>query len=73
MTKLPSTNSRECVKALRRAGFEVKRAPNHVQMCRGSVHVTVPGNKRSIHFSTLKLVLKQAGLTDEEFIRLRKG
>jgi len=72
--ELPSLRAREVVGLLEKAGFEKWRQKgSHLTMFRLSDHraLTVP-----IHFSktlpkgTLRAIIKQAGLTVEEFLNL---
>jgi predicted RNA binding protein YcfA (HicA-like mRNA interferase family) len=67
--KLPrDVSGGEAIKALRRLGFAVVRQQgSHVRMSRGSTHVTVP-NHSSIAPKTLQTILRQAGVSLEEFV-----
>ena len=72
--KLPVVSGEETVKALYRAGFRVVRQKgSHVRMERrtdeGVVKVTVPMHP-TLKKGTLRIILKQAGLTVEEFLKL---
>jgi predicted RNA binding protein YcfA (HicA-like mRNA interferase family) len=70
--KLPVVSGRECVKALQKVGFRVVRQTgSHIIMRRDNPYaqVTIP-NHREIDKGTLKNILKDAGLTVEEFIAL---
>lgn len=76
MVKLPSLSGRTVIQALKRGGYEL----SHVQ---GSHHyfrkpgatsivgVPVHGN-RDLPEGTLRSIIEQAGLTDEEFLALRR-
>lgn len=66
--KLPrDISGAETVRALRRLGFEVVRQEgSHIRMSKGNVHVTVP-NHRQLVPKTLQNILRQAGITLEEF------
>ena len=66
--KLPrDVSGQEAVRALKRLGFVVVRQEgSHVRMDKGPVHVTVP-NHRTILPKTLQSVLRQTGVTVEEF------
>ena len=73
MSRLPRVADRSVLRALLRAGFEIKRI-------RGSHHhlvdpvtgrrVTVPVHGEILAPKTLLSILDQAGLTPEEFTRL---
>jgi predicted RNA binding protein YcfA (HicA-like mRNA interferase family) len=68
MPKLPRTSGPEIVKALQRLGFEVARQRgSHVVMRRGAAGCVVP-NHREVKVGTLAGVLRQAGVSVEEFI-----
>ena len=68
MPKLPHISGSEAVRALERLGFEVKRQRgSHIVMRRGAAGCVVP-NHREIKTGTLAGVLRQAGVTAEEFI-----
>jgi predicted RNA binding protein YcfA (HicA-like mRNA interferase family) len=66
--KLPRVSGAEAVRALQRLGFEVARQRgSHIVMRRGASGCVVP-NHREIKTGTLAGVLRQAGISAEEFI-----
>jgi predicted RNA binding protein YcfA (HicA-like mRNA interferase family) len=68
MAKLPRLSGAEAVRALERLGFSVVRQRgSHIIMRRGSSGCVVP-NHREIKVGTLAGVLRQAGVSPEEFI-----
>ena len=68
MPKLPRVGSRECLGALQRMGFSVARQRgSHIVLRRGSSGCVVP-NHKEIRTGTLSGILKQAGVSAEEFI-----
>jgi predicted RNA binding protein YcfA (HicA-like mRNA interferase family) len=68
MPKLPRFSGAETVRALQRLGFEMTRQRgSHIVMRRGSAGCVVP-NHREIKIGTLSGVLRQAGVSAEEFI-----
>ena len=68
MPKLPRISGAEIVKALQRLGFEVARQRgSHIIMRRGVSGCVVP-NHREVKVGTLAGVLRQAGVSTEEFI-----
>lgn len=72
MTKLPVISGRECVKALQRAGFSVRRQEgSHIILRRDEpfAQVVVPDH-RELDRGTLRAILRHAGLTIEEFVGL---
>ncbi len=68
MPKLPRVSGGEAVRALERLGFSVVRQRgSHIIMRRGASGCVVP-NHREIKVGTLAGVLRQAGVSPEEFI-----
>lgn len=59
-------SSERVVNALSKAGFEIIKQGKHVGMSDGTHHVTIPRHKR-VNPHTLKSIIKDAGLTAEEF------
>jgi len=72
MSKLPRISGRECVKALEKVGFYFKRQEgSHIILRRNDpfAQVVVPDHKE-LDRGTLRAIVKQAGLTTEDFIKL---
>ena len=72
MSKLPRTSGRECVKALEQAGFVLKRQEgSHIILRRQSpfAQVVVPDHAE-LDRGTLRAIIRQAGLSVDEFVRL---
>lgn len=72
MSKLPVVSGAECVKALERAGFVVYRQRgSHITVVRQDppAQTTVP-NHKELDRGTLRTIIRQAGLTVEEFVAL---
>ena len=68
MPKLPIVSGQDAVRALQRLGFEVTRQRGrHIVMRRGSSGCDVP-NHREIKVGTLSGVIRQAGISAEDFI-----
>jgi predicted RNA binding protein YcfA (HicA-like mRNA interferase family) len=68
MPKLPRISGSEIVRALQRLGFEVARQRgSHIILRRGASGCVVP-NHREVKVGTLAGVLRQAGISAEEFI-----
>jgi predicted RNA binding protein YcfA (HicA-like mRNA interferase family) len=68
MPKLPRISGADTLKALQRLGFEnVRQSGSHVMMRRGSQGCVVPLHAE-IKVGTLAGILRQAGITAEEFI-----
>lgn len=77
MTRLPTASGRAVVRALQRAGFEESHVRGSHHYLRrddvpGLVVVPVHGN-RDLPTGTLRSILRQAGLTGEEFSGLLRG
>jgi predicted RNA binding protein YcfA (HicA-like mRNA interferase family) len=73
MTRLPTLTARKLIQALEKAGFVlVRQRGSHYQMKRGSDgrRTTIPVHGDDINRSLLKLILKQAGLGEDEFREL---
>jgi predicted RNA binding protein YcfA (HicA-like mRNA interferase family) len=73
--RLPSLKSREVIRALQRAGFSVTRtAGSHCRLVHdvdSSRKVTVPVHSgKDLKRGTIQGILRQAGLTTEEFSAL---
>lgn len=62
-------SSERIIKALSKAGFRVIREGKHIGMSDGVRHLTIPRHKR-INPYTLKAIIKDAGLSEEEFKEL---
>jgi predicted RNA binding protein YcfA (HicA-like mRNA interferase family) len=72
MSRLPVISGRECVKALRKVGFVLARQRgSHMVLYRDEppAQVTVPDH-RELDRGTLRSIIRQAGLTVEEFTAL---
>ncbi len=72
MSKLPVVSSRECIRALERAGFSfVSQTGSHVKLRRDTPFAQVIVNQtKELAPGTLRAILRQAGLTIDEFIEL---
>ncbi len=73
MSELPRISGREVIKALRRVGYEQDRQRgSHVVLRQASKphrRVVVPDHKEVVK-GTLRAIIKQVGLTLDEFKRL---
>ncbi|MBK7200727.1 MAG: type II toxin-antitoxin system HicA family toxin [Anaerolineae bacterium] len=68
MPKLPVVSGREAVRTLERLGFVVVRQRgSHLVLRRGASGCVVP-NHRELKTGTLTGILKQAGVSADEFI-----
>jgi predicted RNA binding protein YcfA (HicA-like mRNA interferase family) len=72
MSKLPRVSGRECAKALFKAGFYLKRQEGSHMILRRDVpfaQVVVPDHPE-LDRGTLRAIIRQAGLSVEEFVHL---
>ena len=72
MSKLPVISGADCVKALGKIGFEVYRQRgSHIVVVRKSPpsQSTIP-NHKELDRGTLRAIIRQTGLTVEEFLGL---
>jgi predicted RNA binding protein YcfA (HicA-like mRNA interferase family) len=72
MSKLPVISGYECVKALEKAGFYFKRQESsHIVLRRDDpfAQVVVP-NHKELDRGTLRAIIRQTGLSLEEFMKL---
>jgi predicted RNA binding protein YcfA (HicA-like mRNA interferase family) len=67
--KIPGVNHQDAVRALEKAAFEVIRQGKHIVMSDGVRQVTIPRHN-PIKAFTMGGIVKDAGLTVEEFRRL---
>lgn len=72
MPKLPVISGIEAIKALERLGFSVVRqSGSHIVLRKGSSGCVVP-NHQEMKIGTLNGVLKQAGVSLDDFIKVLK-
>lgn len=70
MPKIPGINHLRAVKALEKAGFHILRpGKKHIVMSDGTRFLTIPRNN-PINAYTLGGIVRDAGLTVDEFKRL---
>ena len=70
--KLPALRASEIVRALERAGFVVKRQTgSHAILTREGLRrpVVVPMHRRELPRGTVKDIIRQAGITEDEFLK----
>lgn len=72
MSKLPRVSGRECVKALQRVGFYQKhQVGSHIVMRRDAPFAqTVVPDHKELDRGTLRAIIRQAGLSVEEFVTM---
>jgi predicted RNA binding protein YcfA (HicA-like mRNA interferase family) len=72
MSGLPRISGRECVKALEKAGFVFRRQEgSHIILRRNDpfAQLVVPDHKE-LDRGTLRAIIRQAGISVEEFTKL---
>ena len=69
MPKIPGVNHLNAVKALEKAGFSIARQGKHIVMSNGLRIVTIPRHN-PVNALTMGGIVKDAGLTNEEFKKL---
>lgn len=72
MSKLPVVSGRECARALEKAGYYFKRQEgSHIILRRDDPfgQIVVPDHKH-LDRGTLRAILRQAGLSVDDFIEL---
>ena len=72
MSKLPQVSGKNCLKALSKVGFFVKRQKgSHIIVCRNEhfAEVVIP-NHKTLDKGTLRAIIRQANLDVDEFIEL---
>ncbi len=77
MATLPIIKGREVLQALVRGGFYIHHQKgSHARLLhkiRPERRVTVPVHNKDLPEKTLRRILKQADLTEEDFLRLLRG
>jgi predicted RNA binding protein YcfA (HicA-like mRNA interferase family) len=70
MSKLPVVLGRECIKVMKKIGFyEDHHTGDHVIMRRDDPRTTISvPNHRELKKGTLRAIIRQMGLTIEEFV-----
>ena len=72
MSRLPRTSGRDCVKALGKVGFYLKRQHgSHLILRRDNPFAqVVVSNHKELDRGTLRAIIRQAGLSVNEFVQL---
>ena len=77
MTGLPSLKARDVLRVLLKIGFYIHhQRGSHARLFherRPDLRVTLPVHNRTLPEKTLRAILKQADLTDDQFVRRLKG
>jgi len=69
VAKIAGVPHRRAVRALEKAGFRVVREGKHVVMTDGNRILTIPRHN-PVNAHTMAGIVRDAGLTEEEFTRL---
>ena len=72
MSNLPQISGRECLKALNKVGFYLKRQEgSHMVLRRDDpfTQLVVPDH-RELDRGTLRAIIRQAGMSVDEFVKL---
>lgn len=75
MTRLPVVSGRDCAKALTKAGFKlIRQRGSHMSLQRQDsfCQVVVPDHDE-LDRGTLRSIIRQSGLSVEEFLKLHHG
>jgi len=73
MPKLPALKPDQVIKVLEKAGFSfVRQKGSHRIYVKGNIGITIPYHNKDLKKGTLRHIIKQAGLTVEEFLKLLK-
>jgi len=70
MTRLPTLSARKIIKALERAGFDVERQTGSHLILRNPTNgrtTCVPLHGKDVKRSLMKEILRQAGLSEDDF------
>ncbi|MBI3933257.1 MAG: type II toxin-antitoxin system HicA family toxin [Acidobacteria bacterium] len=72
--QLPSVSPKQVLRALQKAGFSVHHVTGSHYVLKPSknptLRVTVPYHNRDLKLGTLRSIIRQAGLTFEDFLEL---
>ena len=73
MPKLPALKPRQTIKVLEKAGFSfIRQKGSHKIYVKDNIGITVPVHNKDLRKGTLRDIIKQSGLTVEEFLYLLK-
>ncbi len=71
MAELPVVTPREAIRALEKGGFErARQRGSHVILKREDRRVTVPFHRKDLAKGTLRQIIRDAGMTVDEFVSL---
>mgnify|MGYP001575582376 CR=1 FL=1 len=71
MPKFPSLKPKEVAKSLEKAGFVfVRQNGSHKIYIKDKICITLPWHNTDMRIGTVKSIIKQSGLTTQEFLEL---
>jgi len=72
MAKLPVVDGADAIKAFGRAGFHLDhwRGRHAILYHADGCHLSIPGERKELKPGTLRTLIRKAGLTVDEFIKL---
>lgn len=71
MPRLPALKPRQVARVLQGAGFSfVRQRGSHRIYVKGNLGITIPWHNKDLRKGTLRHIIKQSGLTTEEFRNL---
>lgn len=69
MSKIPHLKSERVVRAIKRAGYEVREGTKHTAVIKGDQIVTIiPRGSKVLKKGTLSGIIKDLGMTLDEFL-----
>lgn len=72
MPKIPALKPKEVIKILEKAGFKfVRQKGSHRIYLKNNLAVTIPCHNQDLHKGTLGAIIKQSGLTINDFIKTK--
>ena len=75
MTRMPALKPGEVISILEKAGYDIDHTTGSHYIMRHPDHpqrISVPYHARDIKRGVLRSIIKQSGLTQEEFLSLRR-
>ncbi len=71
MTKLPALKPKEIIRVLEQVGFSfVRQKGSHRIYTKENIAIIVPYHNKDLKRGTLRKIVKQIGLTIDEFVKL---
>jgi predicted RNA binding protein YcfA (HicA-like mRNA interferase family) len=73
-SKLPSLKPKEVIKVLEKLGFVfVRQKGSHRIYVKSNIGITIPYHNKDLKKGTLRAIIKQTGLSVEEFLKLLRN